>query len=116
MAYFIGTKELVPADSEIIAVLDVAIGIDAAKLTPAAGEYAGVHAYAARLNVQSGTIRWKHDGTSPVPLTDGELINDGDIIVAEGATALDNLLMVREDGAESPVAMVTLYWPGPKLQ
>jgi hypothetical protein len=116
MQYIIGSKEFVPADSEMIPVLDEAIGITAAKLIPAAGDFKDISAVFAWLSFESGGVRLKVDGTDPIALTDGHLIAADDTIMIHGIKSLANLRMIREDGGESPVVQVSIYWPGRKNQ
>lgn len=114
--YIIGSKEQTPADSDLIAVLDDPIGIDAAKLLPAAGDFKDQAAEVALISVEAGDVRFKFDGTDPVALTDGHLLVEGMFYSIEGRTALQNLRMVRESGSQAPVVQATLFWAGRKLQ
>lgn len=116
MQYIIGSKELTPQDSDLIAVLDIPIGIDAAKLIPAVGDYATIPAAFAWITVEGGSIRLKVDGTDPVVLVDGHLLQANVSLELYGIDSLSNLRMVREDGAENPIVQATLYWPGRRVQ
>ena len=116
MQYIIGSRELTPQDSDLIAVLDIAIGIDAAKLNPITGDYAGNPAVYAWITIEGVSVRFKIDGSDPITLVDGHLLGAGDTLELFGIDALSNFRMVREDGSESPIAQVSIFWPGRRIQ
>ena len=87
-------KDYIWANHEAITVSNTAVGFTSSARKPASGNYSGVTAKIAKVSVETDSIRWSQDSTSPTSSV-GTLQYATDVFYVYGAQNIANFKAIR---------------------